>query len=283
MNIVALLTALSTIFILTMVPIFLLGYFEDISLYFSICSYIMLMFVVAFFLFYFISEKEKEKKEKKEKEEEREKSNNINKYLKFNLDDKEVWLIDYENCPDIPSRLREENIENVICYIFANHTQNQRLKDEIRNISTKAIIETIWTSQIGKNLVDIKLAMYVGMINSLYNPKKIIIESKDRGFESLIKACNDLNIYNVEIINPSNTVLVKDEKCKWVYWRIKDDLKDEVISLGNFKKKIKNKILNISSNEVNYIVKFLEENNYIELRDTQNSKNVILKKENRKK
>lgn len=277
MNLTALLSSLLVIFILTMCPIFLLEHFDDMTLYFSTCSYVMLMFIVAFFLFYFITEREKAKHSEKVN------YDKINKYLKYNLDDKEVWLVDYENCPNIPSRLKKEGSEKVVCYIFANHTQNERLKNEIRNISTKAIIETIWTSSAGKNLIDIKLAMYTGIINSVYIPSKIIIESKDRGFESLLKACNDFNIYNIEINNPAKTVLVKEEKCKWVYWKIKEDVIGNEISLGNFKKKIKKKVLNITPNEIDYIIKTLESSKYIEILDNKDGKIIKMIKEKIKK
>lgn len=86
MNKTSLFTSLIVIIVLTLAPAIFIGLLEDISLYFSICSYIMLMFMVVFFLMYFIEEKEKAKQIKINNEE----KNKINKYLKINLDDKEV-------------------------------------------------------------------------------------------------------------------------------------------------------------------------------------------------
>lgn len=86
MNKTSLFTSLIVIIVLTLAPAIFIGLLEDISLYFSICSYIMLMFMVVFFLMYFIDEKEKAKQIKIKNEE----KNKINKYLKINLDDKEV-------------------------------------------------------------------------------------------------------------------------------------------------------------------------------------------------
>lgn len=274
MNKTSLFTSLIVIIVLTLAPAIFIGLLEDISLYFSICSYIMLMFMVVFFLMYFIDEKEKAKQIKIKNEE----KNKINKYLKINLDDKEVWLVDYENCPYLPKCLSENSSENIACYVFANQTQNERLKKELRNLSTKAFIDMIWTSQKGKNLIDIELSYYTGMINSMYTPTSIYIQSNDRGYESLIKASEDLGIFNIKSFRPLNEVLVVDSKCKSIYRQISNETFTNDISLGNFKKKIKKKVLNISADEVNYIVQHLQDTGYISIKENKDGKIVIFEK-----
>lgn len=116
------------------------------------------------------------------------------------------------------------------------------------------------------------------MINSMYTPTNIYIQSNDRGYESLIKASEDLGIFNIKSFRPLNEVLVADSKCKSIYRQILNETFTNEISLGNFKRKIKKKVFNISADEVNYIVQHLQDTGYINIKENKDGKIVIFEK-----
>lgn len=169
-----------------------------------------------------------------------------------------------------------------MCYVFTNSTQLERLQNEMRGISTNAFIEYILTDQKGKNLVDIELSFYTGMIYSLYRPYKVIIQSNDNGFDTVTRACNEIGFDNIENYHPVKEDLVSDNKCVWIYWHILNTKTENVMSLGNFKKRVKKSQLSITADEVNYVVKRLEEIGYIKITDNQGYKVINFQKKKKK-
>ena len=187
-------------------------------------------------------------------------------------------MVDYENCAYLPRRLKDQDSKNVVCYVFTNDKQNDRFKKELRQLSTSAFVEQITSSSTGKNLRDIEISLYVGIIVSYFKPTKIFIQSNDKGFESLIKACNDLGFNNIENFYPLTQNLVSDKKCYWIYHKIHKGCYTETLSYGNFKRKIKRSLLEINADEINYVVKKLQDDEYIEIKDVQGIKTVFFLK-----
>lgn len=259
---------LIVIFIATALPLSLFNG-ENASVLFGIFTYTSLTFILALFVRYLMIRD-------KEKNLEAEKVNRVEKHMVHNLDDKTVYLIDYENTSHLPKDINNAT-EDFVYYVFANTVQMDTLRSEIRKVSTKSSIETIYVDKKGKNLLDIGLGMYVGAIYSLYNPKAIYIYSKDKGYNSLIQIAEDFGYHNLYNISPEGEVLISDKEVNSLYKRVKNNCIENQLSLGEFKKKIRKSKLNINADEVNYIVNKLEEKEKIEIKDTGKHKIVILK------
>lgn len=259
----SLFVSLFIILVFTFIPMFFYGDTETIGIYLQVASYTMLVFMCAFMVQYFYEKNKEDNKDKR--------SNDL---LKINLDNKEVWLIDYENCPYIPNELLGR--EDIFCFVFANFTQRERVISQLRLFDSSLPSKIIYSSKTGKNLVDIEIGTYVGLINGMYNPTKIIIYSKDKGYSVVFESLENINITNVSLVNASQELLIPEQKCKSIYKKI--ICPEGEMSLGNFRKKLKKISLNITPDEVNFLINYYKEENYIEIIDVNESKKVVLKK-----
>ena len=256
---------LIVVFIGTVIPVSISG-IENISKYFIVSSYVIMLFVLALFTRRLILQGNKENT-----------TNVIEKKLVNNLDGKIVYLIDYENSQHLPREISKTD-EKTVYYIFYNQTQRERLMQEIRLTSTKSRIEHFCSNHTGKNLIDIGLGMYVGAIYSLYSPLEIRIYSEDNGYQSLIQIAEDFGFYNLFIVSPKQSSKVPIKKQDGIYYNILKNSTEKKMSLGNFKKKIRKSSLNLNPDEVNYIVKSLEERGKISIKDIDGIKQIELKK-----
>ena len=199
---------------------------------------------------------------------------NFNRKLNHNLNGKEIWMIDYENVCRLPDVLKE-NAENIVCYVFAANFQKNSLKRKIEEYKGKAVIETIITSKSTKNLNDLKIALYIGIIVTKFKPARIIIDSKDRDYSALFTALNELDIKNIEL-NQGDMKTRQDRRAIGAYFKLRSLLKyPEVISLKNFKTIMMNS-MHLDNNSADMIIKRLEQLNYIEFTDNRYYKEIRL-------
>ena len=254
---------LLVIFIGTTLPLALFNG-QNANELFGIFTYASMLFVGALFLRYLML-KEKYKKD----------INKTERKLIYNLDDKCVFLIDYENTNCLPKTATKDSEDNVY-YIFVNKTQTKKIKDELRLKEGLKNIEIIYVDKTSKNLLDIGIGMYVGSIYSLYNPRVINVFSKDRGYESLVQIAEDMGYHNLYVISPTNDNPLSDQEVRKIYKNIKKYVKT-TISLGEFKKKIRKSSLYITADAVNYAVEYMEKNDMIEINNTGSHKTVKLK------
>lgn len=262
---VAISLPLTIISIGTVIPLMLSGT-EDFSLYFSISCYVMMLAILAITLKKYI-----------EKTNEDITTDLVKKKLVDNLDNKIVYLVDYENSMHLPTEFKDTDIDTVY-YIFYNQTQREKLTEEIRMLSTKSKVEMFCSNHKGKNLLDIGIGMYVGAIYALYSPKEIRIYSEDKGYQSLIQISEDFGYFNLYNVSPKQNSAVSVSKQNKIYQTILKNTTENKMSLGNFKKKIRKSSLNINPDEVNYVVKELESRGKIIIRDIDGTKQVELKR-----
>lgn len=262
---VAISLPITIIFIGTVIPLVLSGT-ENFSLYFSISCYVMMLAILAITFKKYI-----------EKTNEEDTTTIIKKRLVDNLDDKIVYLIDYENSMHLPTEFKDTD-KDTVYYIFYNQSQRDKLIEEMRMLSTKSKVEMFCSNHQGKNLLDIGIGLYVGAIYALYSPKEVRIYSEDKGYESLIQISEDFGYFNLYKVSPKQNSIVSISKQKRIYQTILKNTTENKMSLGNFKKKIRKSTLNINPDEVNYVVKGLEERGKIVIRDIDGMKQVELKR-----
>ena len=254
---------LLVIFIGTVIPVVLFNG-ENADLFFSIFTYALLLFILALFMKYLIIKSNEDSRE-----------NRVQSHLIYDLNDKEVYLVDYENCSHLPKSIQNTN-ENTVYYVFVNKTQTDVIRNELRLLSTCSKIEVIYVDKVGKNLLDIGIGMYVGAIYSLFTPKAVNIYSNDRGYNSLIQIAEELGYHNLYNVYPQKDVLLEDEEILKIYKNIKKYTMG-ALSLGDFKKKIKKSKMNITTDEVNFAVSRLEEMDKIFIVNMGKHKSVTLK------
>lgn len=254
---------LTVMFIGTVIPIVISGG-DDISLYFSISSYVMMLAILGITIKRYI-----------------EKTNNddetkfVEKKLVNNLDDKIVYLVDYENSQHLPKEIKETGTDTVY-YVFYNQMQRERLMQELRMTSTQSRVEMYCSAHSNKNLLDIGIGMYVGAIYALYTPREIRIYSEDKGYQALMQISEDFGYFNLYNVSPKQNSKVPETKQDKIYRTILKNTNERKMSLGNFKKKIRKSTLDINPDEVNYVVKGLEERGRIIVRDIDGTKQVEL-------
>lgn len=247
----------------TLIPVTLSGT-ENFSLYFIISCYVMMMAILAVTIKRYI-----------ENTNDDDTTTLVKKKLVDNLDNKIVYLVDYENSQHLPKEIKETGIETVYL-IFYNQMQRERLMQEVRMLSTQSRIEMYCSSHSNKNLLDIGIGMYVGAIYALYSPQEIRIYSEDKGYQSLIQISEDFGYFNLYNVSPKQNSKVPPSKQDKIYRTILKNTNETKMSLGNFKKKIRKSTLDINPDEVNFVVKGLEERGRIILHDIDGSKQVEL-------
>ena len=220
-----------------------------------------------------LKEEYEEKIRREEEEKRKECPYVVKSELKLNLNNKTVWLIDYENCAYLPKEIKNEDA----CFVFMNNTQENKFKNELILKSTNAFISKIVSNTTGKNLADIKIGLYVGMICSLYTPQQIYIVSKDQGFETLIRSCAQIGINILKTYNPNRIELVSDPKCEYIYKDFLKTHREAEMSLGNFRKKLKNKHYSMTIDEINYVIEKLNEQQKISIIQGRDGKIVKLR------
>ena len=250
----------------TIIPIiFFRASYADVL--FSIFTYAIAIFGISLFIRYLII-----------RTRENNEINKVEKKLLYNLNDMDIYLIDYENTGCLPKKIKETD-EKTIYYVFAGRNQNNKIKKELFMMSTKSKIEVIYVDKTGKNLLDIGLGMYVGAIYSLYSPKNVYIYSKDRGYNSLIQIAEDFGYHNIFNVSPEKDIMIKDNSILKIYQNILKNFGPREMSLGTFKKRIRKARLDITADETNYAVKRLEELGYIEVIDCDGYKEIKICKE----
>ena len=153
--------------------------------------------------------------------------------------------------------------------------KKKSLKRKIEEYKGKAVIETIITSKSTKNLNDLKIALYIGIIVTKFKPARIIIDSKDRDYSALFTALNELDIKNIEL-NQGDMKTRQDRRAIGAYFKLRSLLKyPEVISLKNFKTIMMN-AMHLDNNSADMIIKRLEQLNYIEFTDNRYYKEIRL-------
>lgn len=203
---------------------------------------------------------------------------NIKQKLRYDLDKKKVLLIDYENIPYLPKRLYSTRESDLVCYIFFNKTQRKRLTEELKMIHPLTNIIQIQLEKSAKNFLDIGIGMYVGMINSLYDPECILIYSKDKGYHILTEMGNTIGITNIYNVEPEKTLPVEDNEIKRIINRCKKDkVAKFAISPKKFKKKLKFLFPKLQMDDINYVLSTSIENGWIQMIDLENQKLVRIK------
>ncbi|MGN1404893.1 MAG: PIN domain-containing protein [Erysipelotrichaceae bacterium] len=201
---------------------------------------------------------------------------NFKRKLNHDLNNKEIWMVDYENTHYMPDILKE-NSENVICYVFAASFQKASLMKKLEQYKGKTIIETVFTSRNLKNLNDLKIALYIGIIETNFRPSKIIIDSNDRDFSALFAALNDLGIHNIELFQGDKKTK-KDRQAIGAYYKIRNILKyPKTVSEKNFRRYMLT-CLHIDDHTADMIIKRLEQLGYIEYIDNRYYKEIKFKK-----
>lgn len=97
--------------------------------------------------------------------------------LKENLDNKTVYLVDFENTGKIPKNVFQDK-QNVVL-VFVGNTQMSAFKNHIKSIAGVAKIYPVYSEKTGKNYLDNKLSLYAGMVMGRYVPEKLYIVSND--------------------------------------------------------------------------------------------------------
>lgn len=219
--------------------------------------------------------KENEKLKNTLKEEKKNKETiSFKRKLNHDLNNKEIWIVDYENTHYLPDILNQ-NSENVVCYVFAASFQKASLMKKLEQYKGKTIIETVFTTKNLKNLNDLKIALYIGIIETSFRPSKIIIDSNDRDFGALFAALNDLGIHNIELFQGDKKTR-KDRQAIGAYFKIRNILKyPETVSEKNFKKYMQ-ACLHLDDHTADMIIKRLEQLNYIEFTDNRYYKEIRL-------
>ena len=107
----------------------------------------------------------------------------VKKLLKVNLNNKNVFLIDFENTHSIPSLIYKEKT-NVV-FVFVGNKQRQTFEEYMKGISCLARVYDVHAERTGSNFLDNKLSLYAGMMIGMYSPKSMTIVSNDRDFSLL--------------------------------------------------------------------------------------------------
>lgn len=136
----------------------------------------------------------------------------IKALLKEDLDNKDVYLIDFENTGRIPKEVYS-NPKNVLL-VFVGNTQTEAYKNHIKKISCVARQYPIHAEKTGSNFLDNRLSLYTGMIIGRYTPRSVCIVSDDHDYTLLHNTLRESGIEFKQIFPKQNDAVlfeIKDE------------------------------------------------------------------------
>lgn len=107
----------------------------------------------------------------------------IKKTLQFDLNKKNVILIDFENITMIPEFVLKDR--NSVCYIFVGPTVIKRAETLIRELIFNGRHVLMPIERSGRNQLDTCLSFLLGQIISVYEPAQITLISNDSDYENL--------------------------------------------------------------------------------------------------
>lgn len=110
-------------------------------------------------------------------------SRNTKRLLFTNLNQRTVYLIDYENISMIPKFILRD--EKSVCYIFHGILQKSQILEEKRLHDFRGLHYFIQTKRTAKNSLDTLLSFYLGQIYSVYHPRAIFVISNDTDYSNL--------------------------------------------------------------------------------------------------
>lgn len=162
--------------------------------------------------------------------------------LKFNLTNKIVYLVDYENTGCLPT-LSKKNSKEEIVYAFIGKTQQKNIYQEIKSKDLHNVL-VVKCDTVSKNYNDIVIGTYIGGIFSLYNPKEVVLYSMDKGFTAIVDACRQIGIENVRMFqNQKNEITNRELSMIWkdlkILYGVNRSKSNQVIEQSDVKKKIK--------------------------------------------
>lgn len=141
----------------------------------------------------------------------------IKALLKEDLNNKDVFLIDFENTGRIPRGVYS-NPKNVLL-VFVGNTQIEAYKNHIKKISCVARQYPVHAEKTGSNFLDNRLSLYTGMIVGRYTPRSICIVSDDHDYALLHNTLRESGIAFKQIFPKQNDAVLFD---------IKDDYLDRL-------------------------------------------------------
>lgn len=124
----------------------------------------------------------------------------VNSSLRFNLNKKNVYLIDFENIALIPEFVLQD--ANSVCYIFVGPTVIKRAEYLINELVFKGRHVMLPIKRSGKNQLDTSLSFILGQITAIYEPSSIALIS------------NDSDYYNLRELMKKGTIPYKQMKYK---------------------------------------------------------------------
>lgn len=136
----------------------------------------------------------------------------IKTLLKEDLDNKDVYLIDFENTGRIPKEVYS-NPKNVLL-VFVGNTQTEAYKNHIKKISCVARQYPVHAEKTGSNFLDNRLSLYTGMIIGRYTPRSVCIVSDDHDYTLLHNTLRESGIEFKQIFPKQNDAVlfeIKDE------------------------------------------------------------------------
>lgn len=107
----------------------------------------------------------------------------IKKILQFDLNEKNVILIDFENITMIPEFVLKDR--NSVCYIFVGPTVIKRAETLIRELIFNGRHVLMPIERSGRNQLDTCLSFLLGQIVSVYEPAQITLISNDSDYDNL--------------------------------------------------------------------------------------------------
>lgn len=141
----------------------------------------------------------------------------IKSLLKEDLNDKDVYLIDFENTGRIPREVYS-NPKNVLL-VFVGNTQTEAYKNHIQKISCVARQYPVHAEKTGSNFLDNRLSLYTGMIIGRYTPRSVCIVSDDHDYTLLHNTLKECGIEFRQIFPKENDAML---------FEIKDDYLDRI-------------------------------------------------------
>lgn len=190
--------------------------------------------------------------------------------------DRNIYLIDFENIPNIDKNIR--NDINAYIFIFSGMNQHDKVNEIKRNYDICGSVQIIQLNKHEKNYLDCYLSCWIGNFISLYSPRTIFIVSRDKGYNGLIHAVKSFGFDDIGYYTTTSAATISNKQIKKLISATKIIYSDGFIKKSQLKKSIKKKLgPEVSGIELNDMIDKAVELNLITFVKEKNIEYVYLK------
>lgn len=204
--------------------------------------------------------------------------------LFVNLNNKNVYLVDYENITMLPNFITQD--PNGVCYIFVGALQRKKIEESEMQHDFKGLHYLIYVNHQKKNALDTMLSFYLGQIVSAFEPRCIYVVSNDSDYENLKQISMYYpNIHYEQITLDAIRRLEQNKTSDTFFQRF---LLDYITTFGSaqvqraiFVRRLRgSKVHGMETNEVQYAIERMKKMHLIEEYNSYGKQYIRLLKDN---